>query len=308
MSKHPTLLQHFRSFTFQHKLKDFDKALEYFTVFGGTGWDLDVSKSVTTLIEEKILLNYETLHKNMTLDTQNNSLYHKILTIVALGVNHENDVLKKVKVDKEKGEEAIDYLVKKSLIKFDLSVEKPLTDEGAKSDRILFDLPFTRFWFAMISPNDQSILDKNYDVFTQKWHRVRDNFSTLLNNLLLLELVKETFNAKSKNDPIVKIGSYYDKKIEIDILAVRDSGAMIAAACKYSKDPAKRNMMNTLIEKCEKAELAISDYVLFSKNGFTAEVEALKEKEVVLLSGVELPTLLDNLSSDDLLDYTNKKY
>jgi len=308
MSKHPTLLQHFRSFAFQNNIKDFDKALEYFTVFGGTGWDLDVSKSVTTLIEEKVLFNYEALHENMTRDTHNNSLYHKILTIIALGVNHEKDVLKKAKVDKDKGEEAIDYLVSKSLIKFDLSVEKPLNDQSGKSDRILFDLPFIRFWFAMISPNHQSISEKNYDVFTQKWQRVRDNFSTLLNNLLLLELVKETFNVKSKNDPIVKIGSYYDKKQEIDILAVRQSGAMIAAACKYSKDPAKSNMMNTLIEKCEKAELAISDYVLFSKNGFTTEVEALKEKEVVLLSGVELSSLLDNLSSDDLLVYTNKKY
>jgi hypothetical protein len=231
-----------------------------------------------------------------------------ILSIIALGVNHENDVLKKAKVGKDKGEEAIDYLVSKSLIKFDLSVEKPLNDGGGKSDRVLFDLPFMRFWFAMISPNYQSIVDGNYDEFAQKWHKVRDNFSILLSNLLLLELVKETFNAKIKDDPIVKIGSYYDKKVEIDILAVRKSGAMVAAACKYSKEPAKSNMMQTLIEKCTKAELEIADYVLFSKNGFTPEVEALKEKEVVLLSGKELSSLLDNLSKDDLLVYKNKKY
>ncbi len=46
MSKRPTLLQHFRSFSYQNNIKDFDKALEYFTVFGGTGWDIDKSKSV----------------------------------------------------------------------------------------------------------------------------------------------------------------------------------------------------------------------------------------------------------------------
>ena len=165
-----------------------------------------------------------------------------------------------------------------------------------------------RFWFAMISPNYQSISQGNYDEFAQKWHKVRDNFSILLSNLLLLELVKETFNAKSENDPIVKIGSYYDKKVEIDILAKRESGAMIAGACKYSKEPAKSNMMPTLIEKCEKSELDISDYVLFSKNGFTPEVEALKAKEVMLLSRTELSSLLDDLSEDDLLVYTNKKY
>lgn len=308
MSKHPTLLQHFRSFAYQNNINDFAKALEYFAVFGGTGWDVDASKSVATLIEEKVLANYEALHESMTRYTHNNGLYHMILTIIALGVNHENDVLKKAKVGKDKGEEAIDYLVSKSLIKFDLSVEKPLIDGGGKSDRILFDLPFMRFWFAMVSPNYQSIEEGNYDEFAQKWHKVRDNFPILLNNLLLLELLKETVNAKYKNDPIVKIGSYYDKKVEIDILAVRKSGKMVAAACKYSKEPAKSNMIDTLISKCNKAELGIGDYVLFSKNGFTPEVEALKEKEVILLSGTELSSLIDNLSEDDLLVYKNKKY
>jgi len=308
MAKHPTLLQHFRSFAFQNNISDFNKALEYFTVFGGTGWDVDVSKSVATLIEEKVLANYEALHESMTRYTHNNGLYHMILSIIALGVNHENDVFKKAKVGRDKGEEAIDYLESKSLIKFDLSVEKPLNEGGGKSDRILFDLPFMRFWFAMISPNYQSIMEGDYDEFAQKWHKTRDNFSILLSNILLRDLVKETVNAKNKNDPVINIGSYYDKKVEIDILAKRKSSAMIAVACKYSKEPAKSNMMQSLIEKCAKAELEISDYVLFSKNGFTPEVEALKEKEVVLLSGKNLSSLLDNLSDKDLLTYTNKKY
>jgi len=308
MAKRPTLLQHFRSFAYQNNIIEFNKALEYFTVFGGTGWDVDVSKSVGTLIEEKVLTNYEPLHESMTRYTHNNGLYHMVLNIIALGVNHEKDVLKKAKVGRDKGEEAIDYLVSKSLIKFDLSIERPLTEESAKSDRVLFDLPFMRFWFAMISPNYQSISHGDYDEFAQKWHKVRDNFSVMLSNLLVLELVKETFNTKSQKDPIVKIGSYYDKKVEIDVLAIRKSGSMIAAACKYSKEPAKRNMIDMLIEKCAKAELEISDYVLFSKNGFTPEVEVLKEKEVILYSEKELSSVLDNLSEDDLLTYTNKKY
>jgi len=308
MAKHPTLLQHFRSFAYQNSIKDFDTALEYFSVFGGTGWDVDVSKSVDALIKEKVLSNYAALHESITRYTHNNGLYHMVLTIIALGVNHENDVLKKAKVGRDKGEEAIDYLISKSLIKFDLSVEKPLNDGGGKSDRILFDLPFMRFWFAMISPNYQSISQKNYEEFTQKWSKIRENFSILLNNLLLLELVKEICNRKDEKDPIVKIGSYYDKKVEIDILAVRKSGKMIAASCKYSKEPAKINMMHTLIEKCTKAELEISDYILFSKNGFTSEVEALKEKEVILLEKSALFGLLDNLNEDDLLVYKNKKY
>ncbi|SFZ98303.1 hypothetical protein MNB_SV-5-1816 [hydrothermal vent metagenome] len=308
MAKHPTLLQHFRSFAYQNNIKDFNIALEYFTVFGGTGWQIDTSKSVGTLIGEKILCNYVPLHESMTRYTHNNGLYHMILNIIALGVNHEKDVFKKAKVGKEKGEEAIDYLIGKSLIKFDLSIEEPLTQESGKSDRILFNLPFMRFWFAMISPNYQGIEKGEYDEFIAKWHKVRGNFSVLLSNMLILDLLKERYNKKNLEDPIVEIGSYYDKKVEIDILAKTKSGSMIAGACKYSKTLAKINMIDTLIEKCTKAQLDIADYVLFSKNGFTTEVEELKEKEVILLSQIELSTLLDNLSNEDLLSYTNKKY
>lgn len=308
MTKHPTLLEHFRSFAYQNKIQDFDKALEYFTVFGATGWDIDTSKSVETLIEEKIIRNYTPLHERMTRYTHNNGLYHIILTTIALGVNHESHIFKKAKVGKDKGEEAIDYLINKSLIRLDLSVERPLTEDSSKSDRLLFNLPFMRFWFAVISPYYQSILEGNYEEFTEKWHKLKDNFSILLNNLLLLELVKETFNAKDSYDPVIKIGSYYDKKSEIDILGIRKSGKMIAGACKYSQTLAKMNMIDTLIQKCEKSELEITDYVLFSQNGFTVEVEALKEKEVVILGRNELYTLLDNLSKDDVLLYKNKKY
>ena len=308
MSKRPTLLQHFRSFAYQNNIRDFDKALEYFTVFGGTGWAVDGSKSVDELIEEKVLRNYESIHKSMTRYTHNNPVYHMLLSIVALGVNHEHDVFKKAKLGKDRGEEAIDYLEKKSLLKFDFSVEKPLKEGDGKSDKVFFELPFMRFWFAMISPYYKSISEGDFSEFEEKWNQLRGNFSILLSNQLVLELVKQSVATKFSDDPIVSIGSYYDKHVQIEILAIRKSGKMLAGECKYSKDAAKINMLNSLKEKCQKAELDITDYVLFSKNGFSSEVEQVKDADITLLSHGHLSSLLDDLSKDDLLVYTNKKY
>ncbi len=308
MSKRPTLLQHFRSFAFQNNIRDFDKALEYFAVFGGTGWDVDTSKSVEALIEEKVLGNYDPIHKSMTRYTHNNPVYHMLLSIVALGVNHEHDAFKKAKIGRDRGEEAMDYLEKKSLLKFDLSVEKPLKESDGKSDRVLFELPFMRFWFAVISPNYKSISNGDFSEFTQNWHTLRDNFSILLSNQLVLDLVKQTVAEKFADDPIVSIGSYYDKHVQIEILAKRRSGKILAGECKYSKEAAKINMLNSLKEKCQKAELNIADYVLFSKNGFSTEVVQIKDAYITLLSQSHLASLVDNLSKDDLLVYKNKKY
>jgi len=308
MAKHPTLLQHFRSFSYQNNIRDLDKALEYFAVFGGTGWDVDVSKSVERLIEEKVLHNYEPIHKSMTRYTHNNPVYHMLLSIVALGVEHEHDVFKKAKIGRDKGEDAIDYLEKKSLLKFDLSVEKPLNESDGKSDRVVFTLPFMRFWFGLISPNYKGISEGDFSEFMQKWQLLRDNFSILLSNLLIRELVKQSFAEKFADDPIISIGSYYDKQTHIEILAKRKSGKMLAGACKYSKKEAKINMLSSLKEKCQKAELDIEDYVLFSKNGFSSEMDEMTGREITLLSQEDLSSLLDNLSKDDLLEYTNKKY
>ena len=308
MSKHPTLLQHFRSFAFQNNIKDFDKALEYFTVFGGTGWDIDASKSVDTLIKEKVLCNYEPIHNGITRFTHGNGLYHMLLSIIALGVNHEDAVFKKGRVGRDKGEEAMDYLEMKSLLKFDTSVEKPLKSSDGKSDRVFFELPFMRFWFATISPYYKSITEGDFSEFDEKWNQLRGNFSILLSNQLVLELVKKSFATKFADDSIVSIGSYYDKHVQIEILAKRKSGKMLAGECKYSKDAAKINMLSSLKEKCRKAELDIADYVLFSKNGFSSEFEQIKDPEITLLSHTHLSSLLDDLSEDDLLVYTNKKY
>jgi len=307
MSKRPTLLQHFRSFAFQNNIKDFDKALEYFTVFGGTGWDIDTSKSLDVLIKEKILCNYVPIHKGITRFTHGNALYHLLLSHIALGENDEEALFKKVRVGKDKGEEAMDYLEMKSLLKFDSSVEKPLKSADAR-DKIFFELPFMRFWFAIVSPFYKSISEGDFSEFEARWHRLRANFSILLSNFLVLELVKETFATAFKNDPIVSIGSYYDKKVQIEILAKQKSGKILAGECKYSTKEAQSNMLHLLKEKCQKVELEISDTVLFSKNGFSSELLETREEKITFLSHKNLFSLLDNLTKKDLLVYKNKKY
>jgi len=308
MSKHPTLLQHFRSFAYQNDIKDLDTALEYFAVFGGTGWEVDTAKSVETLIEEKILRNYESLHQSITRYTHNNPVYHRLLTIIALGTEHEHDAFKKAKIGRDRGEEAIDYLEQKSLLRFDLSVEEAAKESERLSDRLLFRLPFMRFWFAAISPYYQSIAAGNYDEFKGKWQEIKGNFSIMLSNMLIRDLVVQRIAAEHVDDPVTAIGSYYDKKTRMELLAVRKSGKMLAGECKYSRKPAEAHMLSALKEKCQKADLDAEEYVLFSKHGFSEELEQMQGKDVTLLSQKDLSSLLDHLTQEDLLVYTNRKY
>ncbi|MDQ7086042.1 MAG: hypothetical protein Q9M36_14515 [Sulfurovum sp.] len=99
-------------------------------------------------------------------------------------------LFKKAHTGRDKGEEAIDYLEMKSLIRFNLSTVQPTEKSLKKSDKMLFEFPFMRFWFATISPYYQSISQNNFREFEEKWSAIRGNFSILLSNQLVLALDK----------------------------------------------------------------------------------------------------------------------
>jgi len=308
MSKHPTLLEQFRSFCFQNAVTDFEKAVEYFAVFGGMGWRVDLSRPLEELIEEKVLKNYRYIHGDLTKITHSKPTYHAMLTAIATGDRREYSAFKKVNIGREEGEEVIDFLIKDGFLIFDKSVEKPVDEKDAISDKLLFITPFMRFWFAVISPTYKSIKEGDYKEVKERWSRMKADFSTLIYDQLILEVLKQGFKDAFEGDPIVGIGAYWDKNVEIDILIKRKSGELIAGATKYSRSKANKSELTKLKEKCAQAELDVDTFVLFSKNKFSSELKKEKGEKLRLLSPRNMTSLIADLSDKDLLVHTNKKY
>ena len=308
MSKHPTLLEQFRSFCFQNNTTDFEKAVEYFAVFGGMGWKVDFSKSIDELIETKVLNNYRYIHGDLTKITHSKPTYHAMLTAIATGDRREYSAFKKVNIGREEGEEVIDFLIKDGFLIFDKSVEKPVDEKDGISDKLLFVTPFMRFWFAVISPTYKSIKEGDYKEVKERWSRMKSDFFTLIYDQLVLETLKQGFKDAFEGDPIVGIGAYWDKNVEIDILIKRKSGELIAGATKYSRSKANKSELTKLKEKCAQAELDVDTFVIFSKNKFSSELKKEKGEKLRLLSARNMTSLIDGLSDKDLLVHTNKKY
>ncbi len=304
MSTQPTLLQQFRSFCFQNNASNLELAIEYFSVFGGMGWRVDMSKPLDTLIEEKLLKNYRYIHGDITKITKSNNIHHKILTALAIGDRREHSAFKKAQVSKFDGENSIDFLVENGMLSIDKSVELPVKDHDKVSNKLLFTQPFMRFWFATISPYYKGIKEGEYTEFKEQWSHTQQEFSTLIYNQLVMELIKKNFD----EDPITLIGSYWDTNVEIDILAKTKSGKMIAGACKHSKSKAKKTLLTQLKEDANKAQLDIETYVLYSKNKFSQELKKEKGKKVQLFSLNSIGNLMNDLGEKDLLVHTNKKY
>ena len=83
---------------------------------------------------------------------------------------------------------------------------------------------------------------------------------------------------------------------------------MFAGACKFGKQKMNKSELTKLKENCVKADLEIDTFILFSKNKFSSELKKEKGEKLRLFSLRNLAKLMDNLSEDDLLEYTNKKY
>lgn len=308
MLKHPTLLEHFRSFCYQNKVTDFEKAVEYFAVFGGMGWNVSMSQPLEQLIETKVLNNYRYIHGDITKITHSKPSYHAMLSAIATGDRREHSAFKKVNVGREDGEEIIDFLIKDGFIVFDKSVEKPVKASDVISDKLLFVSPFMRFWFAIISPTYKSIREGEYAEVKLRWLQLKGDFTTIIYHQLVHALMLESFKVEFQGDSIKSIGSYYDKNVEIDILIKRQSGQLLAGSCKYGKQKANKTLLRQLKEKCSLAELEVDTFILFSHHKFSAELKKEKGEKLRLFSLRNLMRLTDNLSDKDLLSHRNKMY
>jgi len=303
MSKFFSPLQQFRSFYFQNKPKNIEEAIEYFAVFGGMGWSVDTSKSLDELIEEKVLSNYRYIHGDITKITQSNRLYHAILTGIATGDRREQSAFKKGRISRKEGEDSVDFLVDNDL----LEVEKPqvkAVNGDEVSNKLLFTLPFMRFWFSSISPYYKGIKDGDYAEVKQQFQNRKEGFSNFIYERLILALIRENFH----NDPIVQLGGYWDNSVEIDIVGKTKSGKTIAGSWKFSKSKAKKSELGRLKEKCVHAGLDVDIFIIFSKGGFSKELKNEKGANLKLFSLKNLNSLVENLTSDDLIENRNKKY
>ncbi|PHM17540.1 MAG: ATPase [Sulfuricurvum sp. PD_MW2] len=304
MSTSPTLLQQFRSFCFQNNATDVEKAIEYFAVFGGMGYSVDMSKPLEELIDEKILKNYRYIHADLTKITQSNKAHHALLSAVALGDRREYSAYRRADLSRKEGEESAAFLIKFGLLSRQSSQADPVDEKEEVSPRLLFTAPFYRFWFASVSPYYKGVKEGDFNEMKLKWENTKQSFFDQIYEGLVIALVKQSF----KEDWIVKIGSYWDKTNEIEILGKTKGGKVIAGLCKYSKSKANKSELAKLQEKCAKASLTADIFIVFSKSGFSSEFKKEKSETLKLYTLKNLKSLLEDLSDKDLLVHTNKKY
>ena len=299
--------QQFRSFYFRHMIHDMERLIEHFSVFGGLGWHIDIDAPLEELIVTEILENFAVLHNQILELTTEEKQYAKLLTTLARGDRRIFSAFNKSGLTNLSGGMSLKHLQDTGVLEAEYSREEPLDKGGYKlkredarhriSHKMRFTSPFLRFWFYFISPMRSYIEKGHYEKVIKNFTQHHQSFV----GYTYEELSNEMMKLKCADLRLVDSGSYWDRHVEIDLMATTEKGQLILGECKWKNHKMNKKELNRLMEKCEKVNFRPDYILLFAKRGFSKELLSLRSSHLQLYSCEDFEALLQDVSQNDLI-------
>lgn len=269
-----------------------EQAVEYFAVFGGLE-DIQVNTEVPLeeLVEELILEDYRYL-RNVVADIATaDPLLHAILSGIAQGDRRTNSTFKRANVSFKTGMECVEELIDLSVLSSESSLIHLTnqTNQPEISKKLLFRTPFLRFWFAFVSPIFKGIRDGEFEEFHKEFQNRKTELFQRTFEQLATEFLKTQFKDENR---LSQLGSYWDERTTIHLVAKTNSGLVIAGTCKYTNQKLKKSILSQLQSDLKSVKLPVDTVVLFSKNGFSSELKNLKGDALKLFTCKSLKALI----------------
>jgi len=266
-----------------------EELISYFAVFDGFS-DLTLLKNHENLlqnIQHNILASYHD-NKKLFHFSDDKALQNDIeitLHRLATGTRKHYSIYKDV--SQPRGREIYKILYDLQIIEKEFTREKPLAKHlgplkkelrGYKrEDKIRFSKEYYRFWYTFIYPHITDLEKNEYNqtltVIEQNLDYFISSYFEELSNMLMKDIYQEQ---------IKEVGGYWDKNVEIDLLVKLKDGRQITGECKWKNHKISKNTLNKLKKVTAKAAIRADYYALFSKNGFSKELEKGKDRQVLL--------------------------
>jgi len=294
------LLTQLRRFYEETYPENMEALIGYFAVFGESGIEIDTTVPLSDLIATKILDHYGEHYNRIHTGILEDRSVIALLQAAAKGDRRIHSACRRAHLSEAKGGELIDHLRRIGILDIEISREAPpeklhpkqkLKREVARhriSHKLRFRSPFLRFWFRFVSPQHRRIEQGDYE-------SVLDRFSeqdTAFTGLVFEEVSQLYLRHRLGDDPYLRCGSYWDRQIELDILARAPDGGFIVGECKWTNTNVNKGELQKLQEKCTLVGLEPEQIWLFAKRGFSNELEAMRSDTLVLVRAEEIKALL----------------
>lgn len=266
--------------------------IKAYAVLGGTPayiLEFDYKQSIKRNIKEKILRRDAFLFNEVEFllkeELKEPRTYFSLLSAIALGKTRLNEIMDYTGYEKSKIISYLSILAQLRLIERKV----PITEKNpAKSRKGIYKIKdnYLKFWFKYIFQNVEYFsLNKTEELLCKIMADIDNHVS------LIFEDVCKEFIARSLKQYIL-VGSWWDKKQEIDIIALnKDKKEILFGECKWSNKLVGAEVYYRLKEKTDSVEWHNKErkerYVIFAKNGFTDNMIKLAKKEKIYLFTAE---------------------
>jgi AAA+ ATPase superfamily predicted ATPase len=292
------MLQPFDFFGFANFFKKLDirKLVEYYSISGGIPAYINQFEggNIWREICQRILQTDSFLYNEVPFllseELREPRNYFAILQAIAFGKTKLNDISQITKIESSKLIRYLDILRDLRIVKR----EVPSTETSPhKSKKGLYRISdnFTKFWFRFVYPNKGYIESGDLDFVVH--NKIKPFFDSFVGETF--ESVCIDFLKKGKR--YTRIGRWWEKNIEIDIVGIDENNYYTFGECKWSKKLIGTDILNELLHKVEffKKIHNVKSYniMFFSKSGYTKEfVKNARKMKINLISLPEMQELL----------------
>ncbi len=269
----------------------FETQLEFYSVLGGCpGYIKQFSekKSLYDNIKHNILVPEAYLYREVDFllkeELREPRIYFSILKAIAYGNRKTSEIINTTGIAKNVLHKYLSVLEDLYFI----NKEIPITEESpVKSRKALYKINdnFLKFYFRFILPNKSLIEEGKSNNVLRK---IKNNivFPVSFN---FEDVCKEWLSSNWEKFEITKIGRWWDKNQEIDLIGFDENNEnVLFSECKWSNKKVGINIIKNLFEKSEALNYLFENskkhYALFSKSGFTNNLleYTIKTKNIYL--------------------------
>ena len=263
--------------------KNSAQLLELYAILYGVPKYLEMFKDYDDIFEaiEKNILDFNSYLYNEPQFILQNEVnepitYFSILEIIASGQHKIGNIASKLNKKVQNITSFISKLIELDIIYKDI----PITEKNPlKSKKGLYFIKdnFFRFWFRYVLPYKSHLEIGNtkyvLDIIKNDYH----NFISKTYEDLAIKYILN-------NCDVIKCGRWWNKSNEIDAVGIAKD-YLVVAECKYSNKKVGIDILEQLKSKVHFIEtsMPVKKYILFSKSGFTKELEALKSHKIELI-------------------------
>ena len=263
------------------------------------GLELDFFDDLESIIRFNFVEKYRLLNELISPSYIIEEPYRWLLVAIARGDGRLSNVFRKAKVSDALGWRLLNELKELNVIEIEESREAPLKkypnqklEKALRSykiePKVYFKKPFYRFWFGFVEPYHKELNQGDSKRFFENFEK---HFSRL-HSFVFEQLSQELLNLYFKNQLTIN-GNYWDKYSEFDIWATHKDGRQILGECKYTSRRVCKSELSKLKHKAETSELDIDIFALFSKSGFSNELQNYNDKDLLLFEFKDFRALLE---------------